>query len=265
MPSMRVLLIPLCFVAASAWLYILSKSAPKLQRSDNDTSTLKFPSSFEELHELSALLQEYYSSHPNFVYVLFCSAYLYKQTFAIPGSVFMNLLGGALFGVIPGFLLACLLSATGATFCYLLSYACGRQLLRKFFASKISHFEDKIDENRDDLIYVLLFLRLFPITPNWFLNMASPIVGIPMHLFFISVFIGLMPYNLMCVQAGSLLSEIESTSDVLTPSVAVKMALLAMAALMPAFFRKIHNNRRLSRPSTKRVPSDLTEIKNHTE
>lgn len=27
-------------------------------------------------------------------------------------------------------------------------------------------------------------------SPNWLLNMASPLVGVPIHLFFISVLIG---------------------------------------------------------------------------
>ena len=40
------------------------------------------------------------------------------------------------------------------------------------------------------MMFFLLSLRLFPVTPNWFLNMASPIVGIPIMPFFISVFIG---------------------------------------------------------------------------
>ena len=42
----------------------------------------------------------------------------------------------------------------------------------------------------DSLFFFLLFLRLFPMSPNWFLNMASPILNIPIHLFFMSVFIG---------------------------------------------------------------------------
>ena len=27
-------------------------------------------------------------------------------------------------------------------------------------------------------------------TPNWFVNMASPIVGVPLHMFCFSVFVG---------------------------------------------------------------------------
>lgn len=55
---------------------------------------------------------------------------------------------------------------------------------------QLAVLEKKVDDNQEDLIYFLLFLRLFPVTPNWFLNMASPIVGVPIHLFFFSVFVG---------------------------------------------------------------------------
>ena len=48
----------------------------------------------------------------------------------------------------------------------------------------------QVKENQDGLFFFLLFLRLFPMSPNWFLNMAAPILNIPVHLFFLSVFVG---------------------------------------------------------------------------
>lgn len=50
---------------------------------------LSFPSSLEELKMLTAVLKQYKKEHLGYVGLLFCSAYLYKQSFAIPGSVFM--------------------------------------------------------------------------------------------------------------------------------------------------------------------------------
>jgi len=41
-------------------------------------------------------------SHRGYVIILFVSAYLFKQTFAIPGSVFLNALAGAVFGLETG-------------------------------------------------------------------------------------------------------------------------------------------------------------------
>lgn len=49
-----------------------------------------------------------------------------------------------------------------------------------------------MEENRNSLFFFLLFLRLFPMTPNWFLNLSAPILNIPIVQFFFSVLIGKM-------------------------------------------------------------------------
>lgn len=48
----------------------------------------------------------------------------------------------------------------------------------------------QVENNYDSLFFFLLFLRFFPMSPNWFLNVSSPILNIPVHMFFFSVFIG---------------------------------------------------------------------------
>ena len=52
-------------------------------------SEFQFPQNLNELKNLAKLLRNYQQQKPFYVFALFCSAYLYKQTFAIPGSVFM--------------------------------------------------------------------------------------------------------------------------------------------------------------------------------
>ena len=71
------------------WLYLLVHFAPESQHGN-----LKFPSSLDDLHLLSSMLQEYKTEASFYVFLLFSSAYLFKQTFAVPGSVFMNVLAG---------------------------------------------------------------------------------------------------------------------------------------------------------------------------
>ena len=48
----------------------------------------------------------------------------------------------------------------------------------------------QVADNSDGLFFYLLFLRLIPMSPNWFLNIGSAIVGIPVPLFFFSVLFG---------------------------------------------------------------------------
>lgn len=52
------------------------------------------------------------------------------------------------------------------------------------------HIPKKVEENRSSLFFFLLFLRFFPMTPNWFLNITCPVLNIPMPIFFFSVLIG---------------------------------------------------------------------------
>ncbi|XP_056390887.1 transmembrane protein 41A isoform X2 [Hyla sarda] len=203
----------------------------KEQKRVQNTQQLK--KDLDELRELADFLQEYKREHQSYVTLLFCSAYLYKQSFAIPGSSFLNLLAGALFGPWMGLLLCCTLTSLGATFCYVLSQAFGKQILIMYFPEKISMLQNKIEENRSGLFFFLLFLRLFPMTPNWFLNLSSPILNIPVGQFFFSVLIGLLPYNFICVQTGSILSKIKSLDDMFSWGTLLKLLAIALVALIP--------------------------------
>ena len=84
---------------------------------------------------------------------------------------------GAVFGTWQGFLLCCLLTATGASLCYLLARLVGAELAEQYCPQRIHTFRLSLEENRDQLPFYLLFLRLFPMSPNWALNMASGVLG----------------------------------------------------------------------------------------
>ncbi|XP_035623130.1 transmembrane protein 41A-A-like [Oncorhynchus keta] len=240
--------------AATFYLYILSSYLPTGPRqlppkatedeetSDIDTNKdsgefkehrLKFPSDLVELRELAELLQFYKTEHTGYLLLLFCSAYLYKQSFAIPGSSFLNILAGALFGPWQGLVLACVLTTVGSTMCYLLSQAFGKRYITNLFPGQVSMLQRKVEENQSCLFFFLLFLRFFPMTPNWFLNMSAPIVNIPVTFFFFSVFIGLIPYNFICVQTGSMLSELSSLDDLFSWGKVLRLLGIACVALVP--------------------------------
>lgn len=248
---------------ASLYLYLLSQYLPPAPRRspppsaeadhvktekplqpEDEANRLKFPSDLEELRELAELLQFYKTEHTGYVLLLFCSAYLYKQSFAIPGSSFLNILAGAIFGLYEGLFLACLLTTVGSTLCYLLSQAFGKRYIVSFFPDKVSTLQKKVEDNRDCLFFFLLFLRFFPMTPNWFLNMSAPIVNIPITFFFGSVFIGLLPYNSICVQTGVMLSELTSLDDLFSWDRLLQLLAIACVALLPgALIRRFSQSR----------------------
>ncbi|XP_060896267.1 transmembrane protein 41A-B-like [Labrus mixtus] len=241
-------------VAATVYLYLLSTHLPPgpkhvepgAEGEDGGVQEyrLKFPSDLDELRELAEMLKFYKREHHGYVLLLFCSAYLYKQSFAIPGSSFLNMLAGATFGPWEGLVLACMLSTSGSTLCFLLSSAFGKQHVVQVFPEKVALLQRKVEENRSSLFFFLLFLRFFPMTPNWFLNITCPVLNIPMPIFFFSVLIGLIPYNFICVRTGSMLSEISSLDDIFSWGTLAQLLAIALMALLPGalikHFSKAH-------------------------
>merc|ERR1712037_453994 len=215
-----------------AFLFIIVRNAP------GEAGLLYFPSSLEDIRSLAGVLGVYRQLHPQYVLLLFSSAYLFKQTFAVPGSVFLNVLAGAIFGSHSGFVLCCLLTACGASLCFLLARLVGERAVAAWFPKKLESFKLKLEENKAELPFFLLFLRLFPMSPNWALNMASGVLGVPIHLFFFSVFFGLMPYNYLCVTSGVILSEIKTVGDILSWSNMGRCATIALTALIPSAIKR---------------------------
>ncbi|KAM6997008.1 transmembrane protein 41A-B [Tautogolabrus adspersus] len=242
-------------VAATVYLYLLSTHLPPGPKHVEPGSEgedggvqeyrLKFPSDLDELRELAEMLKFYKREHHGYVLLLFCSAYLYKQSFAIPGSSFLNMLAGATFGPWEGLVLACLLSTSGSTLCFLLSSAFGKQHVVQVFPEKVALLQRKVEENRSSLFFFLLFLRFFPMTPNWFLNITCPVLNIPIPIFFFSVLIGLIPYNFICVRTGSMLSEISSLDDIFSWGTLAQLLAIALVALLPGALIKRYSKAHL--------------------
>lgn len=233
---LRLVVLVSAFAAALTWLYFLSTMTPTLPQNQQ----LQFPSSLEDLKKTAQILSSLFEqdSQSSYVIVLFISAYLFKQTFAIPGSVFLNALAGAVFGLKTGFGLVCTLTACGATFCFLLARFVGQDVALKFFPAKINSFKKKLEDNYDRLPYFLLFLRLFPATPNWAVNMCCGVLNVPIHIFFITALVGLMPYNYVCVQTGVIISKLTNMSDMMTWTTLAQMSLVAIVALVPGVIMK---------------------------
>ncbi|NWH61324.1 TM41A protein, partial [Geococcyx californianus] len=241
----------LLFAAATAALWLLSAwlSAGQAHR-----WVLRFPADLQELRELAEALREFERRHRGAALGLFCAAYLYKQSFAIPGSSVLNVLAGALFGPWAALALCSALTSVGATLCYLLSRAFGKQLVVHYFPDRVALLQRKVEENRSCLFFFLLFLRLFPMTPNWFLNLSAPILNIPVFQFFFSVLIGLTPYNFICVQTGAILSQLTSLDGIFSWDTLLKLLAMAVAALIPGALIKKYSKKHLKLDDDEQAP-----------
>ncbi|XP_024021705.1 uncharacterized membrane protein At4g09580 [Morus notabilis] len=193
--------------------FVLGFLGVYLTMPSSDYSFLKLPRTLEDLQILRDNLESYTSDYTAQVLVGYCMVYIFMQTFMIPGTVFMSLLAGSLFGVFRGVALVVFAATAGASSCYFLSKLIGRPIVFSLWPDKLRFFQAQVAKRRERLLNYMLFLRLTPTLPNTFINFASPIVDVPYHIFFLGTSIGLIPAAYITVRAGLALGQLQSIGD----------------------------------------------------
>ncbi|CAJ0563823.1 unnamed protein product, partial [Mesorhabditis spiculigera] len=239
----RLLILPAIFAAASLTLWYLICSAPGWENTADSLASFELPQQFENFTILADRFAKYKEEHYSYISTVFIYTYLYKQTFAIPGSFFLNVIAGAVFGFWPAVVMCCFLTTVGSSLCYLFSELFGREYVLYYFGQKLTYLQQKIDDNSNRLIPFLLFARIFPISPSWLLNIVAPFLNIPLRIFAITAFFGLAPYNIICVQAGIILADLKSWDDILSTSTILKLSAFALIPLFWTCFVRPKQNR----------------------
>lgn len=174
-----------------------------------------------------------------YIYGVFLTSNLNSlQTFAIPGSIFLSILSGFLFRFPIALILVCTCSAIGATLCYLLSSLLGRRLLYQYFPEKANEWTITVTKHRDNLLNYMLFLRMTPLLPNWFINLASPVIGVPMMPFTVGTFFGVAPPSFVAIQAGQTLHNLTSSSDAWSWNSVIVLCVFALFSLLPVLYKQ---------------------------
>jgi len=190
---------------------------------------LHLPTSFERLQELNQLITKYRSTYPYRILVCYVVVYLLYvvshslhsvthlfslQAFSLPGSMYLSILGGALWGVPRALPLVCILVATGATLCYAISAALGPALLAlPRWKAMLERWEDKLSGDRANLFSFLILLRIAPLPPHWVVNVVAPHVGIDIVPFWGSTALGILGVSIIHTTIGGSLDEMSSAAD----------------------------------------------------
>ncbi|KAF9234616.1 hypothetical protein BU15DRAFT_52414 [Melanogaster broomeanus] len=202
-----VFIISSLLLGGTLWLAL-----PTLQ--DDDRPLLRIPKSFEDLQALNGLLKKYRDIYPYRIVICYVITYLFLQAFSLPGSMYLSILGGAVWGVPRALLLACSCVATGATLCYLISAAFGPALLTvPKWKARLDTWSEKLRAQKDNIISFLIVLRISPLPPHWVINVVCPHVGIGLIPFWISTWLGIFGVTVIHTTIGGGLDEMTSAAD----------------------------------------------------
>lgn len=226
----------LIFFTSLVALFYVYTSFPDL--AEDEKQDMKLPFDIEDAKSLGRLLDRYKDRYYFQVLAGLFITYIFLQTFAIPGSIFLSILSGFLFPFPLALILVCTCSAVGATLCYLLSSILGRRLLYKYFPEKANEWAVTVTKHKDNLLSYMLFLRMTPLLPNWFINLASPVIGVPMMPFTIGTFFGVAPPSFVAIQAGQTLHKLTSSRDAFSWASIVVLCLFALLSLVPVLLKQ---------------------------
>ncbi|GER40439.1 SNARE associated Golgi protein family [Striga asiatica] len=145
----------------------------------------------------------------------------------------MSLFAGALFGVVRGLFFVVFNATAGASCCYFLSKLIGIPIVNWLWPETHRFFQAEIAKRREKLLNCMLFLRVTPTLPKLFINLASPIVDIPFHIFFLATVVGLIPASYITIRAGLALGELKLVKDLYDLKTLVVLFLIGSILLLP--------------------------------
>lgn len=140
---------------------------------------------------------------------------------------------------------------------WLMSYAIGHEILMHFATEKMATLQREMDKFKGSVFRYVLFIRISPLFPNWFVNYSTAIVGVPFHHFLVASIIAIQPAACMSIGMGSMLRDVGDTGLDLVKMgkrggmMAATMAILSLP-LIPAedlasFFARVKRFLRLDK------------------
>ncbi|KAK9869940.1 hypothetical protein WA026_006038 [Henosepilachna vigintioctopunctata] len=209
---------------------------------EEEKDHLKIPFNIEEAKQLGVVLNRYKGDHYYQVLLGVSLVYIFLQTFAIPGSLFLSILSGFLFPFSVALSLVCTCSAIGASMCFLLSQLLGRKIIMTYFPKRAEKWAAQVNNHKDNLLNYIIFLRVTPFLPNWFINLTAPVIGVPLMPFALGTFIGVAPPSFIAIQTGKTLQNMTSADGALNLNSAALLILFGVISLIPVVLKnKLRN------------------------
>lgn len=170
--------------------------------------------SLDYLREQEAWLMQMYEMQP-FVWALaYFGIYVAITGLSLPLASAITLIAGPVFGLFWGSVIVTFAAAFGAT----LSFLVARFLLRDWVQARFEHQLAAINRGieRDGIFYLFL-LRLIPAFPFFVINLVMGLTPMRMRTYFWVSLVGMIPGNILYVNAGVQLGRIHSLHDLLSP------------------------------------------------
>jgi uncharacterized membrane protein YdjX (TVP38/TMEM64 family) len=181
--------------------------------------------------------REYVEQHYISAVLIYCLSYFCLIMVGVPATPIMTLLGGYLFGAIPGMFYA----LVSATFGIMITFLVIRYFLANMLSARYQHQLDKFKEKIQQYGYTyLISLHLLMVIPYFIISTLAALAEIPVTTFAWTAFVGSAPLLGIYAFAGKNLANINSVKDIFSPGIIIALLLLALLIAIPTLVKRWH-------------------------
>ncbi len=76
----------------------------------------------------------------------------------------------------------------------------GKRLVHKYLPERAASWSEQVQKHKHNMLSYIIFLRITPFLPNWFINIVSPVIGVDLRPFWLGTFIGVAPPSFVAIQ-----------------------------------------------------------------
>ncbi len=185
--------------------------------------------SLEALKSQQAAIESYRREHLLLSIGLYVLVYVAVTGLSLPGATILTLAGGALYGLLWGTVIVSFASTIGATLAFLGARFLFRDTVNSRFGKRLKAINEGIE--RDGAFY-LFTLRLVPVFPFFMINLTMGLTALKVWTFFWVSQLGMLVGTIIYVNAGTQLANINSLSDILSPTLLGSFVLLGVFPLL---------------------------------
>ncbi len=198
--------------------------------------------SFDALAEHRHALSHQVAMYPVMASLVYISIYILVVALSLPGGMVMTLSGGFLFGAVWGTFMAVMGATLGATILFLIA----KTSLGDFLLAKAGNTVKKLQAGFEEDVWSYMFiLRVVPIFPFFLVNLAPAFLGVPLRVYVVATFFGIIPATFVYALAGSGLGKVFeqgesfSAASILTPEMMGAFLGLGLLALVPVIYKRL--------------------------
>lgn len=190
----------------------------------------------EQLKRNNECLALYVKDHYVVSVLVYVALFSIIVACGLPLILPLSLIGGFLYGLIPGLIFATLSCLIGSMFSFIVLRYVISDWVRGWHNERINQFNQQVRKYGYSYLLMLHFLSVIPI---FVINLLAAVAKVPLKTVAWVTILGTFPLNFLCVMAGRELSTITSFKDIFSPTILFFLALLVLIAVFPIIMRKL--------------------------